>query len=670
MVAGLLGVDVGGTFTDLMLLVDGRLSVYKRPSTPDDPARSVLAGIEEMLAASGNGITIGEVVHGSTVATNAVLERKGARTGLVNSTGMRDLLEIGRQNRPKLYALEPRRPEPLVPRERRYEAAERLAADGSILQALGVEEIERLVAQAIADGVQSLAISLLFSYVNPEHERAIADAARSRGLAVSVSSEIVPEYREYERASTTVVNAFVAPVVGSYVHRLERDLQKRGVDRFRIVQSDGGSAGASTVINLPVSTVLSGPAAGVAGAFAAARLAGFDRVITFDMGGTSTDVAVCPGGILHRLDLDVDGLPVRTPAVDVHTVGAGGGSLARIDAGGALRVGPESAGADPGPACYGRGDLPAVTDAQAVLGRLQPDHFLGGRMALHVDRAFAALAHLGGPAEANAAAVIRVANANMERAIRVISVERGYDPREFTLVAFGGAGPLHACEVAQSLRIPRVLVPPWPGVLSAFGMVTAPVTRVFQRAVMRQLVATDAEGAGWIQQLAESLEREGREDLRRDGYRGEQIGVELALDMRYTGQSFEISVPISDIASATADEIAGRFHDLHLQRYGHADSSRPVEVVNLRCRVLVPGQSPALTPPPELPGGVDRAIAQRTRQWYESGWHEGGVYSRELLCAGDAITGPAVIVQMDTTTAVPPEWTARVDAIGNVLIGT
>jgi N-methylhydantoinase A len=669
-VAGLIGVDVGGTFTDLMLLADGRLSVYKRPSTSDDPARAVLAGIEEMLEAGGDANTIAEVVHGSTVATNAVLERKGARTGLINSAGMRDLLEIGRQNRPKLYALEPRRPEPLVPRERRYEASERLAADGSILQALTAEEIERLIDEAIADGVQSLAVSLLFSYVNPEHERAVAAAARSRGLAVSVSSEIVPEYREYERASTTVVNAFVAPVVGSYVQGLERELQERGVERFRVVQSDGGSAGASTVIRLPVSTVLSGPAAGVAGAFAAARLAGLDRVITFDMGGTSTDVAVCPGEILQRVDLDVDGLPVRTPAVDVHTVGAGGGSLARIDAGGALRVGPESAGADPGPACYGRGDRPAVTDAQAVLGRLQPDHFLGGRMALHVDRAFAALAQLGGPAEENAAAIVRVANANMERAIRVISVERGYDPREFTLVAFGGAGPLHACELAQSLRIPRVLVPLWPGVLSAFGMLTAPVTRVFQRAVMRELLATDAEEAGWIRRLAENLEREGREDLERDGYRGEQISVELSLDMRYTGQSFEITVPISDLASTTAGEIAGRFHDLHLRRYGHADSSRPVEAVNLRCRVLVPGQSPVLTPPPELLGGVDRALVQRTRQWYTSGWHDAGVYSRELLCAGDAIAGPAVIVQMDTTIAIPPTWMARVDAIGNILIVT
>jgi N-methylhydantoinase A len=667
--AGLLGVDVGGTFTDLMLLADGCLSIYKRPSTPDDPARAVIAGIQEMLdATEGDPIQIGEVVHGSTVATNAILERKGARTGLVNSAGMQDLLEIGRQNRPKLYALEPRRPEPLVPRERRYEVTERLAADGSILQPLRGAAIEALVDAAMADGVQSLAISLLFSYANPEHERAIAATARARGLAVSVSSEIVPEYREYERASTTVINAFVAPVVGAYVSGLEGELQQRGVRRFRIVQSDGGSAGASTISRVPVNTVLSGPAAGVAGAFGAARLAGLDRVITFDMGGTSTDVAVCPGQVMHRLDLEVEGLPVRTPAVDVHTVGAGGGSIARIDAGGALRVGPESAGADPGPACYGRGDEPTVTDAQVVLGRLQPEHFLGGRMTLHASRAFSALNHLGGSVEESAAAVVRVANANMERAIRVISVERGYDPREFTLVAFGGAGPLHACELAESLRIPRVLVPPWPGVLSAFGMLTAPVTRVFQRAVMRELTATESEGGSWIRRMAEDLEREGREDLMRDGYSASQISVELSLDMRYAGQSYELGVAIGDDGSIQPGAIVARFHDLHLQRYGHADRSRVVEVVNLRCRVLVAGQTPTLTPPQDLPGSVDRALLQRTRQWYGSKWQQAGVYNRDLLCAGDCLQGPAVVAQMDSTVAIPPGWSAHVDAIGNLLI--
>ncbi|HTE83663.1 MAG TPA: hydantoinase/oxoprolinase family protein, partial [Dehalococcoidia bacterium] len=366
--AGILGVDVGGTFTDFMLLVDGRLTVFKRPSTPLDPSRAVLEGIAEMGAASTDSAHgIGEVVHGSTVATNAVLERKGARTGLINTAGLRDLLEIGRQSRPHLYDLEPHRTQPLVPRERRYEAGERVGSDGAVLRPLQPVDIERILDNAAADGVESLAISLLFSYLNPTHESSIAAAARSRGFQVSVSSELVPEYREYERASTTVLNAFLGPVVAGYVRDLESGLKRAGIRRLRVVQSDGGSAGASTIAARPVSTVLSGPAAGVAGAFAAARLAGFDQVITFDMGGTSTDVALCPGSILDRLDLEVGGLPLRMPAVDVHTVGAGGGSLARIDAGGALRVGPESAGAEPGPACYGRGDQPTVTDAQLVL---------------------------------------------------------------------------------------------------------------------------------------------------------------------------------------------------------------------------------------------------------------------------------------------------------------
>jgi N-methylhydantoinase A len=676
--ASILGVDVGGTFTDFLLLADGRLTTFKRPSTPSDPAAGVLAGIGEMAALPD------EVVHGSTVATNAVLERKGARTGLVNTRGLRDVLEIGRQTRPRLYDLEPHRPEPLVPRELRYEVDERVDAAGAIVRPLSPAEIEAVLDAAQADGVESLAISLIFSYLNPGHEASIAAAARRRKLWVSASSEVAPEYREYERTSTTVVDSFVAPVVSSYLRGLETELQQRNVSRLRIVQSDGGSAGAETVAGRPVTTVLSGPAAGVAGAFAAARLAGFDQIITFDMGGTSTDVALCPGRILNRLDVDIGGLPVRTPAVDVHTVGAGGGSLARIDAGGALRVGPESAGADPGPACYGRGDRPTVTDAQLVLGRLQAQHFLGGRMALQPDRAQAAVAQLGGVAVDQAAAIVRVANSNMERAIRVISVERGFDPRDFTLVAFGGAGPLHACDLAASLRIARVLVPLWPGVLSAFGMVTAPVTRVYQRPVMRVLDDTSGEIVDLLQRLASSLEEDGRSDLTRDGYEPTSLAVELSLDMRYAGQSYELDVPFSfpkrDGQMSSAGRQAGEtpgsperaamaeeFHAHHMQRYGHADPRRAVEVVNLRCRVIAPGYTPSLQPPAERPGGPERARLAIVRQWHGR-WLDAPVYDRDLLCAGDEFRGPAVVVQMDATTVLPPGWTARVDAIGNMLL--
>ncbi|HEY7296037.1 MAG TPA: hydantoinase/oxoprolinase family protein, partial [Dehalococcoidia bacterium] len=480
-----LGVDVGGTFTDFYLWHKGELRVFKRPSTPDDPARAVLAGLDEADLVSA------ELVHGSTVATNALLERRGARTALVTTAGFRDAIVIGRQARAQMYALEPTRPEPLVPAERRFEAAERVAADGSVLLPLTESEAERVADEVAHSGAESVAICLLFSFLHPDHELRLAEALRRRGLLVSASVEVLPEYREYERMSTTAVNAYLAPVVSRYLARLQRDLAGRGVSQLRVMQSDGGSLAGEMAGRLAVRTVLSGPAGGVAGAFAAGQTAGAGHLITFDMGGTSTDVALCPGHILYRTDLSIDGLAVRTPSVDVHTVGAGGGSIARLDAGGALRVGPESAGADPGPACYGRGDQPTVTDAQLVLGRLRPDRFLDGRMRLEPEAARRALAALDGRRgrmiEAIAADIVRVANANMERAIRVISVERGYDPRDFALLAFGGAGPLHACDLAEALRIPRVIVPPHPGVLSAFGMVVADVTRDYVSAVLRRI---------------------------------------------------------------------------------------------------------------------------------------------------------------------------------------
>jgi len=656
--AGTLGVDVGGTFTDFLLIEDGRLRAFKRPSTPGAPAQAVLAGIGEMSA------TPDEVVHGSTVATNAVLERKGARTGLVTTRGFRDVLEIGRQVRPKIYDLEPQRSEPLVPRERRYELDERVDAAGNVLTTPTPEMIDAIVGRALADRVESLAVSMLFSYLNPAHERQVADCARGREIWVSVSTELTPEYREYERTSTTVTDAFLAPVVGAYLRDLEREIAKTGAKRLRIVQSDGGSASAGAIARRAVTTVLSGPAAGVAGAFTAAQMAGYGDVITFDMGGTSTDVALCPGRIAERLDVEVGGLPLRMPAIDVHTIGAGGGSLARLDAGGALRVGPESAGADPGPACYGRGNEPTVTDAQLALGRLQAEHFLGGRMRLHVNRARAAISTLGRNVARQAEAVVRVANARMERAIRVISVERGYDPRDFTLVAFGGAGPLHACDLAEALRIPRVFVPTMPGVLSAFGMITAPITRAFQQPVMRVVGADGSDVAMLLAGAAAALEQRGRRELEAEGYPAGSLETLASLDLRYVGQSYELSVPLASFDPAA---IAEGFHRQHQRQYGHSDPLRAVEIVNLRCRVSAPGTLPTLEPPASRPGGIGRACVGSTRQWFGH-WRDAPVYERTLLCAGDRLDGPAVIVQMDATTSLPPGWAGQVDELGNLVI--
>jgi len=655
----ILGVDVGGTFTDFFLYLDGVLHVFKRPSTPDDPSRAILDGIQEA------GFRPTEVVHGSTVATNALLERRGACTALVTTRGFRDAIVIGRQARREMYALEPTRPEPLVPAERRFEVAERIGVDGSVLLGLHEADIEAVVGAVHRSGAESVAISLLFSFLHPEHERRIATALQQRGLFVSASVDVLPEYREYERLSTTTANAYVSPVMGSYLQRLQRELAGAGVRTLRVMQSDGGSLAAATAARLAVRTVLSGPAGGVAGAFAAGRGAGFGNVISFDMGGTSTDVSLCPGRILYRTDLSIDGLPVRTPAVDIHTVGAGGGSIGGTDAGGALRVGPESAGADPGPACYGKAELPTITDAQLVLGRLQPDRFLDGRIRLDVDaarRAVAGVKPRGGRAQPHelAAAMLRVANANMERAIRVISVERGYDPRDFSLLAYGGAGPLHGCDLAEALRIPRVIVPPHPGVLSAYGMVVADITRDYVAPILKRLDA-GAETVQAVEQQLAALEAAGRAEFAAENDTSEPQ-VERSLDLRYAGQSYEVEVPIHGFNPAAW---TAAFHEAHASRYGHGHPDRPVEAINARLRLRLPGvrvSASSQRAGPTVPVPIDHVDA-----WLGN-WQTIPVFRRDDLGAGARLTGPAIIVQMDTTTVLNPGWRLEVDGLGNLIL--
>ena len=653
--ASVLGVDVGGTFTDFLLWQDGRLSVYKRPSTPDDPARAVLAGLEEA------GWAPDEVVHGSTVATNAVLERTGARTALITTEGFRDVLEIGRQTRPELYDLEPRRPPPLVPRALRLEARERLDHHGRALASLSRREVERLLDRVERLGAGSLAVCFLFSFLNAKHERMVRDAARRRGIACSTSFEVLPEHREYERTSTTVLNAYVAPVVERYLTKLASGLRARGTSRLRVMQSNGGSADARTASAQAARTVLSGPAGGVAGAFRIVQDAGIERIVTLDMGGTSTDVCLCDGAIPFTAEATVDGLPLRIPAVDVHTVGAGGGSIARLDAGGALRVGPESAGADPGPACYGTGTEPAVTDAHLVLGRVLADRFLGGRMALDERAARRALRSVaqafGGDVDEAAASVLRVANASMERALRVISVECGHDPRRFTLVAFGGAGPLHACELAEALGIPRVLVPPFPGVLSAFGMAAAPVTRDEVQAFLSPVPERDGAFSRRLSGAFGRLEARARRGV------GARVRVTRSIDLRYAGQSYELTVPAA--ANATPRALLAAFHRAHERRYGHADPNRAVEAVALRVRV----ESPAA--PVRVPalrrGDAKRALLERRTVRFDRE-RATPVYDRDELRAGARLRGPALVVQLDATTVVPRGWRGAVDRAGNLVL--
>ena len=656
----ILGVDVGGTFTDFLLWQDGELSIYKRASTSDDPSRGVLAGLDEAAFSPE------EVVHGSTVATNAVLERKGARTALITTKGFRDVLAIGRQTRLKLYDLEPRRPPPLIPDALRLEANERLDHHGNVLQQLSRRDVDALLDRLVKGGVRSLAVCFLFSFLNPAHERMVRDAARKRGIACSASFEVLPEHREYERTSTTVLNAYVAPVIERYLSKLSSGLKSRKAGKLRIMQSNGGSARAEIAASLAVRTVLSGPAGGVAGAFQVAASAGFDRIITFDMGGTSTDVCLCDGSIPLTSESMIDGMPLRIPTVDVHTVGAGGGSIARIDAGGALRVGPESAGADPGPACYGNGSEPTVTDAHLVLGRLRADRFLGGRMELSIRAAERALRPIarafGGDLGQAAASVIRVADASMERALRVTSVERGHDPRRFTLVAFGGAGPLHACQLAESLGIPRVLVPLFPGVLSAFGMAAAPITTDHVQAL---LAAVDDSAAleRKLGRVLDRLESRARRELALQGYK-RHVRATRSLDLRYAGQSYELTVPISSAKAATYSRA---FHAAHQRRYGHSDTSRAVEVVSARVRAQAPGAPVRMQALPRRRAGMQAARIERVPVRFDRE-RQTWMYERERLRAGDRLRGPALVLQLDSTTVIPPGWRGAVDRLGNLVL--
>mgnify|MGYP001193188722 FL=1 len=638
-----LGIDVGGTFTDFVLLADGTIRVWKRLSTPADPSVAVLAGLPDVRPS--------RVVHGSTVATNALLERRGPRTVLLTTEGFRDLLTIRRQTRPALYDLEPRRPPHVVRPEDTIAVRERIDPAGQVLIPLTEGEIERVVAAAAASGGEAFAVCLLHSYVHDEHERRLAAALREAGLECVISAEIAPEPREYERASTTAIAAFLQPTIRRYLEPLEAALPG-----LRLILSGGNLAAPAEALARPPAMVLSGPVGGVLGALAVARAAGFERVISFDMGGTSTDVALCIGEPLVRNESEVDGLAIRTATLDVVTVGAGGGSIARLDAGGALLVGPESAGADPGPACYGVGTLPTVTDANLVLGRLRPEQALGGSVRPDLARAAAALSTLGEPVEA-AAATVAVANAAMARALRRVSLERGHDPATFTLVAFGGAGPLHACELADDVGIPRVLVPRYPGVLSALGMLAAPEAVELQRGLVCTL---GDDAAATIAEAAAALEAAARERLAR--FAGEAATVRWYADVRYAGQAHELRVPVP---VPTPGAIARAFHAAHLERFGFHAPGRAVELVALRVR--------AESPAPEIvfPRAADagRWAGTTARVWCGAdGFAEAYVLPREALGAAASVVGPLVIVQDDCTTFVPPHWRGRVDTFGNLLL--
>ncbi|MBO0792957.1 MAG: hydantoinase/oxoprolinase family protein [Ktedonobacteraceae bacterium] len=658
----LVGVDTGGTFTDIVLLQDGKFRVHKVLSTPDDPSRAIIQGLSELGVLPDLNI----MVHGSTVATNAVLEGKGVTTGLITTSGFRDILEIRRQTRPSLYNLRARKVPSLVPRSLRMEVIERLNERGEVMIALDEASLTSAIEALKAARVEAVAISLLFSFTNPTHEQKVAQMVRAAGFYVSASSEVLPEFREYERTSTTTLNAYVGPLIDRYLERLEQAISHQ--TSLRIMQSNGGSISSQMARREAARTLLSGPAAGVVGAAFVAQAAGFDRTISFDIGGTSTDVALINGTATETTQGMIGGHPTRLPMIDIHTVGAGGGSIAWFDLGGALRVGPISAGANPGPAAYNLGGTEAtVTDANIVLGRLIPEAFLGGAMSLDAAAAAAAVSKVADrlqmtPAEA-ALGIIRVVNANMEAAIRVISVERGSDPREFALVAFGGAGPLHACELAAALRIPRVLIPTVPGVLSALGMLVADTLKDYVRTVM--VPAEEAQEI--VTSTLALLEEQGRQDLRREGIAASDIVIERYLDLRYVGQSYELTIPFAgDVATA-----AHEFHAAHNQRFGYSDPNERVQVVNVRLKARGLASKPELEKHDIQEGAIVTPTGQREVLF--SGptgvdAHQAPVYDRALLPAGVALKGPAIITQYDTTTVLPPDWHARVDAIGNLIL--
>jgi N-methylhydantoinase A len=676
-------VDVGGTFTDLVALLDGELVTAKVPSTPRDQARGVVHAIEVAELVPGVAASF---AHGSTVATNALLERRGARTALVTTEGFRDLLEIGRQNRPSLYDLTRDRPPALVPRELRFTVRERIGPDGVLLP-LDEESLRAAVHACRDAGVEAVAVCLLFGFLHPEHERRVGAALREAlpEVAVSLSCEVLPEFREYERCSTTVCDGYLTPTLAAYLRSLADQVEARGLPAPLVMQSSGGVVEIGTAAAHAASCILSGPAGGVVGAAWVAGRSGFHDLLTFDMGGTSTDVAPVLGGVVQTTtESVVAGVPLKLPMVDVHTVSAGGGSIAWVDAGGALRVGPRSAGADPGPAAYGRGGQePTVTDADLFLGYLPDAAELGGEVRLDRGLAEAALHRLGRraglDAQQTALGIVRVADAEMTRALRVISVERGLDPRELTLVAFGGAGGLHACALAEELGIGRVLAPRAAGVLSALGLAISDVRRDQVRPFMAELGAADpkelahhhgvrpdrpqgSRGLGDARApLAEvearfaEMEERAREQLAGDA----RLTVTRLADARYQGQSFELTVGAED-----QEGLAGRFHAEHKRRYGYRMEDETVELVNLRLVATVPGAKP------ELREGPPRraAVPGRRRAGFDGDWLEVDVWRRADLGAGSGIRGAAVVEFAESTVLVRPGWQGTVDRVGTLVL--
>jgi len=741
-------IDTGGTFTDCVWSDHGRPQMLKVFSTPADPSQAIIEALRKINHA-------GELIilHGTTVGTNTLLERKGARTALVTTSGFEDAIEIGRQARPKLYDFFFDRVEPLVPADLRFGLEERTSSDGEILTSVTPANLKTLVDRLAAKHPESIAISLLFSFANPTNELAIAEALQPLAVPLSISHQILPEFREYERTSTVVINAYLQPIMQRYLEslaqraatRVERTLLSAAFDvgvasnvdltatafdvgvasdvdltatafdvgvasnvdltasagttveerrfsaakvvpkndgalapRIFVMQSSGGITSLASAAREPVRTVLSGPAGGVVGAAASARRSGFNRIIAFDMGGTSTDVSLVEGSITTASHAEVAGLPVGVPMLDIHTVGAGGGSLARFDAAGVLRVGPESAGADPGPICYGRGTQPTVTDANLLLGRLQPTRFLGGDLTLDLDRT-RRITHewlkkqkSSLSLEKFAAGVVRVVNATMEKAIRVVSIERGRDPRDFALVAFGGAGGLHACALADALSIPHVIVPAFPGALSALGILASEVVKDYSRTILWR-VAGKLPRARLAQEFA-ALKKQASKDFRQEAWQG-RVHHRASIDLRYRGQGYELNLPFTK-------NLLADFHQEHQRRYGYSHPTREVEIVTLRLRATLEsatahsGKTAHVETAHVGTGTLARpsraqlgpSSAPKAQVLFDGKNRNTAIYSRDSLKPGKKYSGPAIITEYSATTVIPPRRLFHIDSAGNLIV--
>jgi N-methylhydantoinase A len=676
------GVDSGGTFTDVCLVeaASGEVRVWKVPSTSGDPSLAIAAGVVEGLreAARAEATAVVYFGHGTTVATNTLIQHRGARTGLITTEGFRDLAEIGRQRRPHLYDLQADKPPVLAPRDLRLEVSERLRHDGRVETPLAEDQVRAAVRHLRGAGAQAIAVCFLYAYVDDAHERrvrAIVEAEFPEAF-VTCSHEVAPEFREYERLSTTLVNAYLGPVMAGYLAALGPRLASAGIRATpHVTQSNGGVMSFETARAQPVRTVLSGPATGVVGGLEVGRRAGFHDLITFDMGGTSTDVSLIEGGRPKLAgELEVHGYPLKTPALDIHTVGAGGGSIAHVDAGGLLKVGPRSAGAWPGPVCYGQGgEEPTVTDANVVLGTLNPRHLLGGRMPIDAARAQAAIAtlaaRLGLDATATAQGIVSVVTANMARAIRVISVQRGHDPRDYTLVAFGGAGPLHAARLARELEIPRVLVPRHPGILCALGLLLSDLKTHYAQT---RLMPAAPETLTLMLETFAALERRASAWFEREGIAPAARTLRRTVDMRYAGQNYELPIVFPDEPPGPAllKALTAGFERAHAQLYGYIAEEEPIQAVTFRLEAVGAVRRAELTAHPPATTDVAAARVGARQVWLAEigGFVPCPVYARELLGPGHRLSGPALVDQMDATTLLLPGQAAAVDPFLNLIV--